>query len=363
MNTRSVRIAVLLALLPLCSTAFAQQHASRAEKEKSASLPGVIWRDPGDISKLDLFYGAGGKRDAPDPQEPFRFLEEDLHGSNPKFEVRDERGREWRVKLGQESRPETAATRLLWAVGYFVDEDYYVPKLNVQGLPRLRRGRKFISADGTVRGARLELLRTDVQKLGDWDWSKNSFEGTRTLNGLRVMMCLIDNWDLKNDNNAIFEAQGERRFAVSDLGASFGKTGNYFTRSKGVPADYSHAKFVAGTDSGEVNLVMHSRPPFFLKLFEPKNFRSRARMENIGKDIPVADAQWIGHLLSELSPQQLRDCFTAAGYSPEDADLYARAVEQRITELNQLSLASRKAETGTLNRGCLSQNEAHCSAE
>jgi hypothetical protein len=331
-----LRIAILLALLPLCSTAMAQQHASRAEKEASASLPAVIWRDPGDISKLNLFYGVGGKRDAPPPQEHFEFLDEDLHGSTPKFEVRDERGREWKVKLGQESRPETAATRLLWAVGYFVTEDYYVPALNVKGLPKLHRGGNFVSADGTVRGARLELLRNDVRKVGDWKWSQNSFEGTRRLNGLRVMMCLMDNWDLKDDNNAIFEVRGERRFLVSDLGASFGKTGNYFTRSKGVPADYSRAKFVARLDSDGVDLVMHSRPPFFFALFEPKDFRQRVRIEHISKDIPVADARWIGHLLAELSPQQLHDCFTAAGYSPEDADAYARAIQQRITELNQL---------------------------
>lgn len=329
-------IAVLVALLPLCSAAVAQQHASRAEKEAFASLPAVIWRDPGDISKLNLFYGVGGKRDAPAPQEHFRFLDEDMHGSNPKFEVRDERGREWKVKIGQESRPETAATRLLWAVGYFVTEDYYVPALRVEGLPRLHRGRKFLLADGAVRGARLELLRKDVRKLGDWDWSNNSFEGTRRLNGLRVMMCLIDNWDLKDNNNAVYEAGGKRVFVVSDLGASFGKTGNYFTRSKGVPADYSRARFVVRVDSGRVNLVMHSRPPFFFELFQRSAFRKRVRMENIGRDIPVADAQWIGHLLAELSPRQLHDCFTAAGYSPEDAETYARAVEQRIAELNQL---------------------------
>lgn len=332
-----LRIAVLLMLLPFCSTAVAQQHASRAEKEKSASLPAAIWHDPGDISKLNLFYGVGGKRDVPRPQEHFRFLDEDLHGTSPKFEVRDDQGREWRVKLGQESRPETAATRLLWAVGYFVTEDYYVRTLRVEGLPRLHRGRRFVSADGTIRGARLQLRRKDVRKLGDWDWSRNPFEGTRTLNGLRVMMCLIDNWDLKDDNNAIYEVRGERRFVVSDVGASFGKTGNYFTRSKGVPADYSAAKFVARLDSDRLNLVMHSRPPFFFELFELRDFRERARIENIGRDIPVADAQWIGHLLAQLSSRQLRDCFMEAGYSSEDADIYTRAIQDRIMELNHLS--------------------------
>jgi hypothetical protein len=334
-NQIRLRIAVPLVLLPLSSLAVAQKHASPAEKERSTSLPAVIWRNPGNVSKLNLFYGEGGKSDAPDPHDRFTFLKEDLHGTSPKFDIYDERGRTWRVKLGQESRPETAATRLLWAAGYFVTEDYYVPMLRVEGLPRLRRGRQFVSAHGSVRGARLQLRRDDVRKLGDWDWFHNSFEGTRSFNALRVMICLIDNWDLKDDNNAIYAVGGERRFVITDLGASFGKTGNYFTRSKGVPADYSRAKFVARLDSDRVDLVMHSRP-FFLMALRPHEYHERARMEDIGRDIPVADARWIGQLLARLSPQQLRECFKAAGYSPADTDAYVRSVQVRIAELNRL---------------------------
>ena len=52
------------------------------------------------------------------------FVDEDLKGSNPKFVVRDAAGVKWKIKLGTEARPETAATRLVWAVGYSADEDY-----------------------------------------------------------------------------------------------------------------------------------------------------------------------------------------------------------------------------------------------
>lgn len=329
-------IAIVLAALPLLSVpAVAQKHASRAEKERSASLPAMIWRNPGNISKLNLFYGEGGRRDAPDSHAHFTFVKEDLHGTNPKFDVRDERGRIWRVKLGQEARPETAATRLLWAAGYFVPEDYFVPVLKVDGLPKLRRGRKFVSAGGVVHGARLQLRRNDIRKLGEWDWFHNSFDGTQKLNGLRVMMCLIDNWDLKNDNNSIFRVGAEREYMVTDLGASFGKTGNYFKRSKGVPVDYSRAPFVARVSFDRVDFVMHSRP-FFAWKIKRRDYRERARIESIARDIPVADARWLGHLLAALSPQQLRECFRAAGYSTQDADAYVRVVQRRIAELNGL---------------------------
>ena len=40
-------------------------------------------------------------------------------------------------------------------------------------------------------------------------------------------MALINNWDLKEVNNAIYEEKGEGpRYVVSDLGATFGETGN-----------------------------------------------------------------------------------------------------------------------------------------
>ena len=61
---------------------------------------------------------------------------------------------------------------------------------------------------------------------------KNSFVGTRELDGLRVLMALMNNWDLKTSNNAIYEA-GAELYLVSDLGGTFGRTGSNFTLSKG----------------------------------------------------------------------------------------------------------------------------------
>lgn len=345
-----MRLAAIIALLPVSLLGASQKHASRAEKEKAASLPAVMWRNPGNISKLNLFYGTGGRRDEPNPREHFVFVKEDMNGGSPKFDVVDQEGRKWKVKLGKESRPEIAATRLVWAAGYFVDEDYFVPALKVDNLPRLRRGRKFVSADGIVHGARLELKRKDIRKLGDWSWFHSDFDNTRQLNGLRVMMCLIDNWDLKDDNNSIYEVDGQRRFLVSDLGAAFGKTGNYFTRSKGVLKDYSRAEFIQDTDDNHVDFIMHSRPVFFFGLSHRSDYRERKRIEQLGKDVPVADARWMGTLLGGLSMAQLRDCFRAAGYDPKTTDAYANVVEQRIVELRQLQTHGSESALNEANR-------------
>ena len=94
-----------------------------------------------------------------------------MSGTAPKFDVEDENGAKWKVKLGPEVKSETAATRLVWAAGYFTDEDYYRPQIRVQGMKPLSRGNKYVS-DGWLspRGAfgarrrreeiaRLELVR------------------------------------------------------------------------------------------------------------------------------------------------------------------------------------------------------------
>ena len=91
----------------------------------------VLWREPTDIGSRNLLYGSGGKQHF--PRGPFKFLSEDRGGSNPKFDVRAADGRKWKVKLGLEARPETAASRFVWAVGYFVADDYYLADLPVHG--------------------------------------------------------------------------------------------------------------------------------------------------------------------------------------------------------------------------------------
>jgi hypothetical protein len=326
---------VTLMFLMLSASLTAQKRDKNEEKGNANSLPGVIWRDPGDVASLNLLYGAGGKEHAPDPNGKFTFVKEDTQGTSPKFDVTDDQGVHWKVKLGQEPQSETAATRLLWAAGYFVDEDYYLAEFKVTSMPKLRRGGKFVSADGTVHGARLERKSKEMENLGTWDWFANPLQGKRELNGLRVMMSLINDWDLSAKNNSIYEIGDVRRYAVSDLGASLGNTGNNFTRSKSSPKDYARSKFIKKSNSGFVDFVMHSRP-FFLSVINFPNYRARTRMEKITKHIPRDDAKWLGQRLSQLSEEQVSDCFRAAGYTPDEITIYTQAVRKRIAELNAL---------------------------
>ena len=300
-----------------------------------AKSTAVIWHDRGDAASLDLVGGPGGK--AHEPGSVLTFIEESDSGTSPKFEVEDEHGVRWKVKLGEEAKSETAATRLLWAAGYVVDEDYYRPGIRVVGLPRLARGQEFVTDEGLVRGARLERQGGGSEEAATWSWHDNPFVGTREFNGLRVMMALLNNWDLKDVNNRVFDTlAGGEEYGITDLGATFGRTGNVITRSKGVSKDYAHTKFIADVTATHVDFIMQSRP-FLPLIVYPSHYRSRTRMESLVKRVPLADARWIGDRLGRLSAEQIRDAFRASGFSPADIEVYTQVVVARIRALQDLS--------------------------
>jgi len=301
---------------------------------QQAGTDAVLWRDRGDVAALNLLDGLGGNSRAPGTD--FKFIAESMSGTAAKFDVEDENGAKWKVKLGPEAKGETAATRLVWAAGYFTDEDYYRPQIRVQGMKPLSRGKKYVSDGGLAREARLKRA-DDGKEPQDWSWYETRVAGTREFNGLRVMMALINNWDLKANNNSVYD-QGAagRQYRVSDLGASLGRTGSIFSRSKGVMHDYVQTSFVKEVRPDHADFVMHSRPFFLLYIFSHNYYSLRTRMESITRDIPIADARWLGNVLGQLSTNQIGDCFRAGGFTPAEVDGYTKVVMQRIDALKKL---------------------------
>jgi len=370
------------AALPYLAAQSAQTHWATAGGAQPASDPvnpvsiHAIWQDPGEISSLDLAFGSGGRAHAPREDATYSFLKEDLGGSSPKFYVKDEAGVEWLVKVGDEARGETAATRLVWAMGYFTDEDYFVRELHVSGLGKLHRHSKSIHQDGTITNARLKRGLPEQKKIANWGWADNPFRQSRELNGLRVMMALINNWDLKTVNNKVYakrarpkqenersraqapqdkfgggpdetregDARGDAgvpegddvRYVVSDLGASFGRTGAVFSRSKGKWKDFTKDKFINATTPETVDFVMRTRPGKLVRFFKPGYARQRMAMAATVQNVPRADAKWIGAQLARLRPEQIRAAFSASGFTAEEVDGYSAELHKRIAELNAL---------------------------
>src|SRR5581483_2197216 len=306
----------------------------RKKDSEKSELPAVMWQEPKDIATRDLFYGSGSKDKLPKP--PFKFVKEDPNETQPKFDVEDANGQRWRVKVGIEAQSETAATRIVWAAGYFTDEDCYFPEIKVEGIPKLKRGQKYVSADGTVHGVRMEWRPKGVKTLDNWNWFDNPFVGTREFNGLRVLMALINNWDLLPGNSKIYDENGKRVFVVSDLGESFGNGPQYFSRWCNDPSKYAHSKFIKHTAATSIDVAIHSHEPLYNLVYSPIAFFQYIHAEHVGDDIPRTDAKWMGELLSKLSDSQLRDAFRAGGYNEVQTDLMLRELKSRIQLLTSL---------------------------
>src|SRR5579871_414457 len=85
-----------------------------------------LWIRPADIGAQDMIYGPWGKEYAPNPDKPFVFAHLKTHGASPGLEARDDDGRQWSVKYGDEGHVEVVLSRVLSAVGYHQPPVYYV---------------------------------------------------------------------------------------------------------------------------------------------------------------------------------------------------------------------------------------------
>lgn len=318
-NHRAYAVALLF-LLTVSSIAIAKKIKSKT----ALRGPQVLWREPRDVRSRNLYLGPGGEAMKPDLRR-VTLINIESGGHSRKYRVRDASGREWVAKVGSESQSETAATRLLWATGYFTDVDYLVPRVYIEGLNK------------TLRNVRFGARPKEEQRLDEpWKWKKNPFVGKREFQGLKVMMALLNNWDTKDSNNRMIVAANENgddevRYVVHDLGGTFGKKMNWFERNllfkrdRNNPGGYAKARLVNKVANGRVHFNYWS-----------KNGR-------VLKNVTVEDARWMAHWLSRLSQRQIEDAFRAANYPPDKVRLMTAAVLERIRELNNLPPDSRMA--------------------
>jgi len=314
-SLKRVRVA-LLALFVLVALLVPSVETGLAKSKKKKGTPTgtpVMWRQPSDIGSRDLFLGPGGTSMQPDLRR-ITFLEEEKGGYSKKYRVRDGSGRKWVAKIGKEAQSETSAVRLLWGIGYLTEVNYLVPRVTIPG-------------KGTFTNVRFEARPDNWKRVGEWKWKQNPFVSTPEYHGLKIMMALINNWDLKDSNNVLIEVPGNRgtelRYVISDLGATFGHASTTplfwrITRSRNNPKNYANSDFLEKVKGNRVQLH-----------FGGKN---RGLMNNITVD----DAIWLASLLGQLSDQQLSDAFRAANYRPDEVNLLTRVVRARTNELLSL---------------------------
>lgn len=300
-----------------CASGGALKPAAPAD----ASVPAVLWRDPGPIGSLDLFWGSGAEHRA--PQGPFTFVEEDTTGTNPKITVKDSRGATWDMKFDEEVHAEVAANRIVWALGYFVEDQYFVREGTVTGATGLARAATFIGPGGAFKNARFRARNPEMPRTEeDWTLQSNPFARSKELSGLKILMTLINNWDIEGPrNNRVLRAtlpdgRVERRYLVSDLGATFGRMGGgvITNHSKWNLDHFKQEAFITRVNGGVVHLAYDGFDPDFDR-------------------VPLEHARWFAGLASQLTHAQLRRAFEAAGAPPEHVDGFSAKLAEKIAAL------------------------------
>lgn len=300
-----IKLNALVAVsLLLCGASIAASQ-DKEKKEMPAGTP-ILWEEV-DIKSRDLFLGPGGAAMQPN-LKGMSLIGPQTGGNNRKYRIKDGSGREWVAKIADESQPEVAAVRLLWGIGYRTEVDYLVPRLEINKL-------------GSFSNVRFEARPEKIKRGDRWLWADNPFRDSNAFAGLRIMMAMFNNWDLKDENNAILIDGDKHYYIVSDLGSSFGKLAKSSEtrsgRSVNNPEDFAQSVFVKGTKDGYID------------------FAYTGAAAHLVQGIKVEHGRWLADLLLQLSDKQIQDAFRAANYSPEDAALLTAAFKARINELDR----------------------------
>jgi hypothetical protein len=271
-----------------------------------------LWVEPFDLGKRDLYAGPDGGK-PPDATDKFEFVAMKQTGYNPGYDVKDSHGQEWSVKIGNESRVEVTISRIMWAIGYHQPYNYYVRSWTLR-----RDGRDTVIAG---IGSRFRMESASEDKKGEWSWRKNPFTGTRPLAGLAVLMVMMNNWDIKTEQNSLYEVTQDNgdtsyRYMVRDVGAAMGKSGWLMAGSKDEIDDFEKEPFIRNIEGNRVYFHYKgaTMEPHFLDRITP------------------ADVRWISGLLARLSEKQWRDAFRAGGYSDDEAARRIAVFKAKIAE-------------------------------
>jgi hypothetical protein len=258
-----------------------------------------------------------------------KFKIDQLGGTTPKFNCELETGEEIRIKYGNgpEALTETAATRLLRALGFGADHVTLVRQLRCYGCPKepfsvmkaveLTRAEpvygKVVNYDSyeefewVALERKLDARPIQTDKLEGWsffelDTVQSSKGGAPRahIDGLRIMAVLLAHWDNKSENQRIVcldrewpdDASCARPFLLlQDVGASFGPTKMDLEAWARVPL---------WDDRASCTVSMRSLP------FEGATF-GQATITETGR-------QFIGGMLAEFSNEQLTALFTGARF-------------------------------------------------
>ena len=312
MTLRDPRAVVIcLSLLILTTVCAPPPFRSTLHRPLSRAELAELWIARDDAAELDLFHGPGGRELAPDPKAEYLFLEKDTTGFSDGYDVVGPRGLEWSLKLGPEAQTEVVASRLIWAAGFHQPPTYYLPEWRLVGGP-----------EAGVKGpARFRPKVAWLDRVGEWSWHQNPFVGTQPFRGLIVLNLMLNNADLREPNNIVYELpvareHARRWFVVRDVGGSLGATGYIYGTRNDIDG-FERQGFLLNSDGdGE----------------SPLSFDYHGRHRELLTILRSADVRWAAERWAALTPEQWRAAFAAAQYDEATAQRYIRKLEEKIAQ-------------------------------
>lgn len=268
-----------------------------------------LWEHPHDLAERNLFDGPWSNELAPNPTATYTFVSQKTVGVSPGFAVTDEQGVEWSVKQGPEAKVEVVMSRVLSAVGYHQPPVYYLPKWTITGGPSV----------GVQSEARFRPKHLVLRDEGEWSWQENPFIGTRPYNGLRVLMMILNESDLKNSNNTLYQLTEPARgapfhwYVVRDIGTALGETGR-LNPKRNDPKLFEENRFINGVKDGVVD------------------FNYRGRHQELADHISTEDVRWMCDPLAQPRVEQWRDAFRAGGYDAATSERFIVRISAKIAE-------------------------------
>jgi hypothetical protein len=305
----------LLTVLPLALALYLPFCASEVTPvlAPETAPPASLWIDPAGMGDRDLFFGPWGPERAPDAAARYTLVERKHSGVNPGMTVRDPGGREWSVKQpplegNAEGPVEIVLSRVLSALGYHQPPVYYLSSFTL------------VDDWGTRRepGGRFRLKDKALKDRGEWSWQQNPFVGTRSYQGLLVVLMTFNSTDLKNSNNTLYEYRGteqrEHWYVVRDIGSALGGSGRFAPR-RGDAATFARLPLLKGVRDGFVEF----------------NYRGY-HQELVRRRITPEDVAWAAALMNRLTDEQWLEAFRAGGYTPGQAAPFISTLQGRIAE-------------------------------
>src|SRR5262249_21930215 len=158
-----------------------------------------------------------------------------------------------------------------------------------------------------------------LKSAGSWSWQRNPFVGTQPYSGLIVLLMILNDTDLNNRQNEMYNVldgprEGASRwYTVKDLGASLGESGRVDPR-RGYIDGFEREPFISGVAHGLVR------------------FAFRGRQYHLLDRITVDDVRWACERVRKITDRQWRDAFHAGGYDDEATSRFVARIKQKVDE-------------------------------